>query len=295
MALKKIVGIIIAILLLWGGYLAYALYTVGSSFKVSGEWGDVNENTTELWIHIDLGKPIPATLTFTSIHVYVAGVPVGEVKNAKLGFMGSKIDGVFVLDNHRAVEAFKRHVENGERSEVTVEIEAKALGIPIHQSLNVDVTTDILSYLNIQTQSEKEGVLITPEIKGITSRWGAIGEDYIEIHSNIKLYNPNAYPLPVPKLSYALSLNDIEIAKGQLKKGFTLPAKGEATAEVLTRLDTNRAIKAWVSHIEHGEKSTVKADIVLTVNFLGKEQSIRISAVEKTVETDILGMINQKP
>ena len=55
--IKKVIGIVLLLVLLWGGYVAYALLTGNPHF--SARWGAVNESTTNVIIEGGWEKPPP--------------------------------------------------------------------------------------------------------------------------------------------------------------------------------------------------------------------------------------------
>lgn len=283
----KVALIIFLLLVSWIGYSLSHLNP-----QITAEWGYVDENRTEIWLHVNLGTFIPLSLSINDVVLKLAGVPFGEIKHSKLGFMQESIDLPVVIDNRNAVQAFKEHIKNGENSEITAALDVSIFGIPFRKAFNQSITTDILGELDstlesIQTGSEENALLQTPRVESVSSRWGEIDRD-ITIYSDISLYNPNIFPVPVRGIEYEIYMNDHKVAYGELMGKTTLPAKGSATLRVRTIVDSEILPEVWAEHIKNGERSKMRVSIYLKSTILGKEIKVKIADKEETIETDLL-------
>ena len=286
----KVVLIIFLLLISWIGYLAFSLTHLNP--QITAEWGYVDENRTEIWLHVNLGRGIPLSLSIDDATLALGVVPFGEIRHAELGFMQKTIDLPLVIDNKNAVQAFKVHIGNGESSKITVVMDASIFGVPFRREFNRDIETDILGELDstlesIQTGSEENALLQTPQIERVSSRWGEI-VGAITIYSDVTLYNPNIFPIPVRGIEYEIYMNDYNVAHGELLGETTLPSKGSATLRIKTFIDSEVLPKVWAEHIENGERSKIRVSIYLKSTILGKEIKVKIADKEEIIETDLL-------
>ncbi|MBO8173962.1 MAG: LEA type 2 family protein [Thermococcus sp.] len=289
----KIVKIIIAVLLvliIWLGYLGYAVMSLKP--KITAEWGYVDDKTTELGLHIYLGKKLPISINVKDVTIEWAGVKIGKIENMRLGFMQDRIDGVLVLDNYKAIEALKNHIKNGEKSYAKISVQASIFGISVFKKeFTQEVETDILSYFDIKTESSGD-LIKSPAVEGISSRWGPITDDYITVYSDVKLYNPNSFPIPVSGVQFNVNINENQVASGELIENTVIPANGYGVIKVKTLIDTAVLPKVWAEHIKRGEESDLSIVIYLKVNILNKELKIKVADVHEKIKTDIIDQIN---
>ncbi|ADT84781.1 LEA type 2 family protein [Thermococcus barophilus] len=290
MRIVKIIAVLFLIFILWLGYLGYAALNLKP--KITAEWGYVDDKTTELWLHIDLGKKLPIALRVDNVTIEWAGVKIGKVENMKLGFMQDKVDGVLILDNYKAVEALKNHIRGGEKSYVKIALGVSIFGILVFKKeFTQQVKTDILSQFNIKTESTGD-LIKTPAVEGISSRWGPVGDKYITVYSDVKLYNPNSFPIPVSGVEFNVNIDNYPVATGTLVENTVLPANGYGVVKVKTLLDTSVLPKVWAEHIKRGEESDVSVIIYLKANVLNKEFRIKVADIEKKIKTNIIEQIN---
>lgn len=69
--------------------------------------------------------------------------------------------------------------------------------------------------------------------------------------------NPNAFPLPVRAISYAITLNDQRFAGGETRSNFTIPANGEAPFAISVELDLLKSGAQLASIVRTGVHSDI--------------------------------------
>lgn len=290
MRIAKIIIAVILVLMVWVGYLGYV--AINLKPKVIAEWGYVDDKTTELWFHIYLGKGIPISVSIDNLTIEWAGIKIVRIENMKLGFMQDRVDGVLVLDNYKAVEALKNHIKNGEKSYAKISVQASIFGISVFKKdFTQEVETDILSYFNIKTESDGD-LIKSPAVEGISSKWGPITDDHITVYSDIRLYNPNNFPISVSGIQFNVNINENQVASGELIENTVIPANGYGIVKVKTLIDTAVLPKVWAEHIKRGEESDLSIVIYLKVNIFNKELKIKVADVHKKITTDIIDQIN---
>ncbi|HIP74630.1 MAG TPA: hypothetical protein EYH13_00375 [Thermococcus paralvinellae] len=290
MRIAKIIIAVILILMVWVGYLGYV--AINLKPKVIAEWGYVDDRTTELWFHIYLGKGIPISISIDNLTIEWAGIKIGKIENMKLGFMQDRVDGVLVIDNYKVIDALKNHIKNNEKSIIKMSVQASIFGIPfLKKDFSQEVETDILSYFDITTES-RGSLIKTPAIEGIISKWGPVEDNSIIVFSDIRLYNPNSFPVPVSDITFDTTANGYEIADGKLIDSVVLPAKGTAIAKVEVEIDASQLPKVWAEHIKRGEESELNITVYLRARILNRDVRLNIADIQKEIKTDILGQIN---
>ncbi|AHF81172.1 LEA type 2 family protein [Thermococcus paralvinellae] len=290
MRIVKIVLAVLLILIVWLGYLGYAAMNLKP--KITAEWGHIDDKTTEIWLHIYLGGSLPISVSVNDVTIEWAGVKIGRIENMKLGFMQDRVDGVLVLDNYKAIEALKNHIKNGEKSYAKISVQASIFGIRVFKrEFTQEVETNILSYFNIKTESSGD-LVKTPAIEGISSRWGPITDDYITVYSDVKLYNPNNFPIPVSGIQFNININENQVASGELIENTVIPANGYGIVKVKTLIDTAVLPKVWAEHIKRGEESDLGITMYLKANILNKELKIKVADVHEKIKTDIIDQLN---
>ncbi|NJE26247.1 hypothetical protein E3E22_06355 [Thermococcus sp. MV5] len=289
--LGKVLAVISLLIVLWGSYLAYAFLTLTP--QISGAWGYVNEKSIELDINVYFGKPLPISGGIDEAELYWAGIKVGTLKDLKVGFLKDNARGMLILNSKEIVEALKQHIKNGEKSEVEIRVRGSIFGLPfLRGSFSQPIETDLLSYIsNISIESSGD-LIKTPAVEGMPSKWGEIRENTIEILSDVKIYNPNPFPLPLFGIKYTIDANDYSVAQGELLERVTIPANGRETAKIRTVIDTDILPKVIAEHIKRGERSKLILKLSLNVKVFGREITLDLPTVEKTVETNIVEGLN---
>ena len=287
----KILGVIGLIVFLWVAYLGYTLITLTP--QIRAEWGYVDENTIELETTVYFGKSLPVSIAIGEADLYWAEIKVGTLKDLKIGFLKDSARGVLVLKNREIVEALKEHIRNGEKSDIEIRVRGSIFGIPIIRgSFSQPLKTDLLDYIGNITIESSGDLIKTPAVEGMPSKWGKIDENGIEILSDVKLYNPNPFPLPLFGVKYYIDANGYQVAQGELLEKVIIPANGRGTAKIRTVVDTNILPKVIAEHIKRGERSEVTLKLTLTVKVLNKEIEMPLPEIKKRVETNIIEQLN---
>lgn len=291
MGVGKILGAIGLIVFLWVAYLGYALITLTP--QIRAEWGYVDENTMELETTVYFGKPLPVSIAIDEADLYLAGVKVGTLKDLKVGFLDDGARGVLVLKNREIIEALKEHIRNGEQSDIEIQVRGSIFGLPIIRgSFSQPLKTDLLDYIGNITIESSGDLIKTPAVEGMPSKWGKIDENGIEILSDVKLYNPNPFPLPLFGIKYYIDANGYQVAQGKLVENVVIPANGRAIAKIRTVVDTEVLPEVLAEHIKRGERSEITLKLTLAVKVLNREVEIPLPEVEKRVETNIIEQLN---
>ncbi len=129
-----------------------------------------------------------------------------------------------------------------------------------------------------------------PRIEEIKYSWGKVNESTTEIIVNVKVYNPNPFPIPLKDVIMDIYMNGIKMGEGHAIKA-NIPANSESTIVVAIYLDNSKIPKWWVSHIRNGEETTVnvKGDLVFDLKLFEFKFPIGFS---RTIKTNILSSVS---
>ncbi len=294
-AVKNILLMAILALIIWGGYVAYAVLTLHPTFNAG--WGYVNENITELQISGNLGRPLLVPLSIKGVTLTLNNIEIATVKHFEYHATSSKVSVVVVMSNANLIKAFIAYMNNGERGKATLHIKGTLLGIiPVNQSLSREIHEDVLSGFNFTAESRPitvGGVEIgdTPAILGTRTEWGGTKGNYAIIICHARLYNPNRVPVPVKNISYVIRVDGIKLGKGSIIKGTVIPANGYGTVNARILINTAVLPEVWAAHVKAGEESTVSATVYLDISLLGENYRIPIETTSARVKTNFIGTL----
>ncbi len=291
MGLKYVAVALVVILLLYAGYVGYTVMTLHPQARA--DWGYVDENTTEVWITVNLGKPLFVPLSVKELSAKLENIQFVRVERFEYSATGKSIRMAVAIDNKKLIQALVEYLNRGSRGEIELDFGGKVFWvIPLRYSMKKPVDINPLSYLNLTAKSEEVGPFKTPEIVGTRNEWGGVQGNTAIIYTYLKLYNPNSLPLPVTGLSAKIYMNNIPLGEGKIARTVIIPAKGYGTAKVKLMVNLNSLPKAWVSHIKQGEVSNIRADIYLDITLGGFKYTHEVKAIEKQIRTNIMGDLN---
>jgi LEA14-like dessication related protein len=129
-----------------------------------------------------------------------------------------------------------------------------------------------------------------PSVAGVDNRFGAVNETATVIESDLQVRNPNPVGATLGGLTvdYAIDMNGIRMATGT-KLGLSIP-QGQSTVPMSTRLTNERIPTWWVSHVRHGERTTLAVNADVHSAALGT--SFGAPKVTREIETDIISAFN---
>jgi len=290
--LKKAIGVGFLVLLVWGGYVTYALATLKPQF--SARWGAVNEKETNVIIDVNFGKPLMIPGTFSDIRITLNGIEIGKATQVNYSMTTPKIGIKITFDNQKIVRAFVNYMNSGQFGTVSVYVGGKFLWlVPFGETLSYNISQDLLAYSNITYPSKKVGPFYSPAVKGIASEWKGISGNYGIITSHVRVYNPNDFPLPVGNLEYVAYFNGYPLVSGNTTETVIIPPKGTAIITVKNILNLSLIPKVWELHINNNETTKIHAIIYVVINLRGQSYRVKITDVTKTIKTDLLASINR--
>jgi len=134
------------------------------------------------------------------------------------------------------------------------------------------------------------GVLGAPSVTGVDNRFAGVNQTATVIESDLAVRNPNPLGVSLGGLTvdYRVTMNEIPMANGT-KSGVSV-ARGNDTLPFTTFLDNERIPAWWVSHVNDGERTTLRVSADVHSSLLGA--SFGAPEVERGVETNVVGAFN---
>ncbi len=292
----KIVGVIFIVLVLWGGYVAYALNN--ASPRVSIAWGSVSENTTEIKVNVDIQRPLLVPLSVEDLRFLFMDEPIGRLTELDYSPFGTEIKASLELDNEKTVDALLKYFENGEIGNLTVVAKPKVLFLSGKFNVSREIDEKVLEKIHLTAQSREIAglsLLKTPELKDTIVKYEGREGDKAVFITELVLYNPNPYPIPVVKTGYRVWVNELKLGDGESLKTTVIPAKGTVKIPIKTYVLLSNIPEVWEMHVKNNETSIVRAEVFIRLHTLGFSgtKDVTLTTITQTVKTDIIGEINR--
>jgi len=129
-----------------------------------------------------------------------------------------------------------------------------------------------------------------PEVRGITHSWGAVSHDTTEILTNVVVYNPNPFSIPIKRIDFDLYMNDIRMASGSAEN-ISLTGERNTTVTLRSFLDNGKIPDWFVSHLARGETTDVRLSGRIVFDLRLTEFSYPFEQ-KSTLKTDLLSKLN---
>ena len=277
--------------------------------EVWHEWGVVNATTTEVISHVVIYNPSRAGLTVLELAytIYLNGIEFATGRLQEPVQVPARGEAELVLrtylDNTKIPVWWVSHVKNDEKTVVRAEGKAKlkAFGVSFTVPLPMPaqtVETDLEERLDVHDVT----IELTPDlvpflnesltlyIKEADTSWGEITAATTELLHHVEILNTYDYPVAVPDMTfeYEIYVNDILLGAGTVPvKGEFVPPGGTYELDFSTVIDNSLLDDVWVSHLQHGEDSTVLVKVFVV------EDGGRVLVHEESreLQTDILSAL----
>jgi len=199
------------------------------------------------------------------------------------------------FNNKKIPEWWVSHIKNNETTIVEIqpvvvidaeftepEIETKSKTIRINTNLIGDIKTIDEKSINVGP--------INLTLKSFSAYWSNITNETTELLLNISVYNPISYSIPMPQISYNISMNNITIGNGSISDNYILKANNFSTISLVTNINNSLIDEWFVSHLQNNESSIFEITINAEIKY--KEISYFIDELlnyKYEFNTDILG------
>ena len=294
----KVIGAVFILLIIWGGYIAYTLNN--ASPQVSVAWGTVSEKTTEIKVNTNLQRPLLTPLDVEDLRFLFMDEQVGRLAELDYSPFDTKIKASLELDNEKVVDALLKYFENGERGNFTVVAKPKVLFLSGEFNVSKEIDEKVLEKIHLTAQSQNIAglsIIKTPELKDTVVRYLGREGNKAVFMTDLVLYNPNPYPLPILKTNYKVWVNGPKLGEGESLKTTVIPAGGTVKLPVKTYVLVSNIPKAWEMHVRNNETSIVRAEVFLRLQIsvpgFSGTKDVTLKTIDQTVKTDIMGEINR--
>ncbi|WP_170977257.1 LEA type 2 family protein [Halorussus salinisoli] len=188
------------------------------------------------------------------------------------------------------------HVENGERTALTIESHALAdlgfaeLPVPLPEQ-NRTFETDMLGgFSGADEEVETRGQTVA-RLHDMNSRWGDATMDRTPMLISGEVTNERSRPLTVVKFGYEVRANDVVLADDESHVGTTIPGETTRSIETTGYLDNDQIPSWWVSHLQRNEQTELNVSYYAVLEYGGQQFTVELDSMSytDTVETNAFG------
>ncbi|WP_193309628.1 LEA type 2 family protein [Halorubrum halophilum] len=290
-----------------GGAFALGVFGVPSVAAVNNSFGDVTNETTVVETDLVVSNPNPIGVGLDGVTVNYT-VTMNDVEMATGGREGVSVasgNSSLAFETELANDAippwWTSHVENGERTTVTIDatVASEVLGRSANLTRTREIETDLIGAftsdetrpVNADAPLVDDPVLYVNETRG---RWGAVSDAETPIEMEFDVYNPNLEPYVVSEIGYDVTMNGVQMGSGSTEEAYLVPSYGTETVELTTALRNERLDEWWVTHLDESVRGHQVSDLRIefyAVIELPSGESVTVPldslTYEETIETDI--------
>ena len=265
---------------------------------VDTEWGNATNETTQIETQAHIKNPNPVGIPGLITIEYTASlndVVLAEGKKAGVGPSPGESTVAFstAMDNDRIADWWVTHVNNDERSTLTIEPSVSGPGasesLPEQTST---VETDLLSSLSNGTDGtvalDSEPLLT---IGDWDAAWGTATAETTPLTLTTDLSSDHNRSISLTGVEYVVTMNDVTLGAGQTSDSITLTPNESETLAVDTDLDTAAFAEWWPTHVRNGETSQMRVELYGLVERDGNRTRVPIQLYQQRLQfqTDLLG------
>jgi len=168
-----------------------------------------------------------------------------------------------------------------------------SMGMNIANAQEVTDRQTILNNDQVSPPQEKPVVIIPNlKIESISNSWGEVSLDTTTVNTEILVNDPDLSLIPL-KVNCDIYLNDIKVVSGVGKDLKITKCASGSLVRFSSKIDNEKIIKWWVSHIKNKEKTKVRIEGKLIIP-LEKVDIIYPFCRESEFETNILKDLNKR-
>ena len=157
-------------------------------------------------------------------------------------------------------------------------------------SKTIPINTNLLQSVNLFDEKKIELGPINITMKSISAEWGNVDINTTELIFYVDINNPIPLNIPIPLISYNISMNNITIGNGSITDNLILKANNDSIITLVTKINNNLLDNWFVSHLQNNENSILKIAISSVIKYA--EISYKIDEFliyTHEFNTDILG------
>lgn len=132
-----------------------------------------------------------------------------------------------------------------------------------------------------------------PIVKGVENRWGNVTDNFTEIITEVVVYNPNPFPIPVKDVLTEVYMNSLKVGEGKSLQS-EIKARTTSTILISTKIDNRKIPEWWVSHIKNGERSTLSVKGYLLFDLKITTFRFELPEIKQIIETNFLSGITSE-
>ncbi|MCU4750750.1 LEA type 2 family protein [Halobacteria archaeon AArc-curdl1] len=302
---RILLSLLLAVVVLIGGAYATGFIGVPAVESVDNEFGNVTETDTEILTEMTVTNPNPIGAAAADVNatyvVWMNDVEMAEGGGDEIRLEPGTSTESFRTEmrNERIPNWWVTHIENDEETHVLIDATVSSGLLDRSTSISDERTieTDLLSSFNSDETRPIDAnralvddpFLYVNETRG---QWGDVDDRHTELELAFDMYNPQDYAIPMTRLGYEITMNDVVIGQGESDREHVLQPGRETTVDTTTHIENRNLDDWWVTHVENEEVSELR--IEFTADFelaAGTTISIPLEEMtyEETVETDIWG------
>lgn len=312
---KAVLGV--AVMLVGGGAAAYQTGVISvPDFGVQdrGDWRNVSNQSIGIRSTAWINNENPVKLNFSQLEVNfklkMNGVKMAE--GDKNGVAVEKGNQTLNVDTSLYQQKIPRwwvsHIKGDEKTNVAIQfgVHRRIFGFPLKINgikYNTQVETDLEKTLSNAMDKMKgnysgpavagvESTSTDIRIKGGSAEFGKVNMEKTVIDAQVRVHNPNSYPIPTPRLNGELTMNDIRLADVSSEAVRSLnDAKidpGETrTVKFKAEIDNGKVDDWLTSHARAEERSSGNVKLHLMFELGGTEFRIPTADCDFDVQTGI--------
>jgi len=303
--LRIAVVVLVVLGVLGGGLFAAGVLGQPTVETVENRFAGVNDSTTviETAIVVDNPNPLSANLSGLAVDYEVRmndlEMATGSKEGVSIGRGTSRIPTRTYMRNERIPAWWVSHVRNGEHTDLTINaaVHSSTIGGTFDApAVTRDVDTDIISQFN-STETRAVGSERSPSgdavlyVNETSARWGSVTDAETPIEVSFTVYNPNAYPVAMSRLSFQTTMNDVAVGNGTTDREVVIPPGATETIHTTVNLDNSRLDEWWVSHLERNQVTDLRIDFSARLDLATTTVTLPLDPLtyERTIETDVFG------
>jgi LEA14-like dessication related protein len=293
---------------------AFALGVLGAPAvqDVDNRFGEVSNDTTVVHTDLVVNNPNPigvqlgdSTINYT---VRMNGVPmaVGGRTGLDIATGNSTLPFTTRMDNGQIPAWWATHVNEGERTVVTINATVRASLVGRHQydlTQEKEVETDIIGNFNSGETRPVEADDPPPTfsnpvlyVNRTSAQWGEATREETPIDMTFDLYNPQTLPFTVSEFGYEITMNGVRVGEGTTEGLAAILPGATETVTTRARIINPNLDDWWVTHLRNDQVTNVRIEFyaVLAGDELTGDIRVPLDRLtyEETIETDIFGNKN---
>jgi LEA14-like dessication related protein len=212
-------------------------------------------------LELNVYNPNAMTIVLSSLYckVFVNGIKAADITQTEPAVLAARQDSTVKfraeLAGSQMGPCLAGHISRGESSRLlmsgTAYIGFGWLSFPYPFTYERDLKTDLLNYKKLG--GEKPLPLPGLSVTRLSSRWGAVGPDSLQVIHEVSVVNRSRETITLSTAGYEVRGNGIELAEGTVGNGGASIGPGVTTVGVINTIRTEN-ISAWLaSHLNRGE------------------------------------------